>query len=219
MRKITLLLVDDHLLFRDGVAGLLRQRPEFEVIGSTDNGADAIRLARELLPDVILMDVRMPGVDGLEATLKIKAEMPTTQIIMLTMSGEEQDLFEAIKNGAQGYLLKNTSADELYRSIQAVYLGEAPMSGSMAIKILAELRRSGKEKSAAGPGDELLTNRETEVLNQVAQGKTNADIANVLGVSENTIKKQLSNILAKLHLQNRVQAALYARQKTAKPSL
>ncbi len=214
MKPIAVLLADDHLLFREGLAGILRSRPNLHVVGGAADGEEAIKLARELEPDLILMDVRMPKVSGLEATRRIKAEMPNIHIVMLTMSGEDQDLFEAIKSGAQGYLLKNTSSDDLVRLIEGVFAGEAPLSGSMAMKILAEFNRSAADANIDDPKEEALTDRETQVLNRVAEGLSNREIAQALGVSENTVKKQMSHILAKLHVQNRVQAALYAKKKS-----
>jgi DNA-binding NarL/FixJ family response regulator len=212
MNPISILLVDDHALFREGLAGLLRARPNLQVVGTASNGEEALALVRELLPDLVLMDVRMPGVGGIETTRHIKIEMPAVRIVMLTMSEDAQDLFQALKNGAQGYLLKNTKPDELYRFIEGVMEGEAPISGLMAAKMLSEFRPP-EDPAPDECGCEKLTERERDVLQRVANGMTNREIANALSISENTAKKHLRNILAKLHLQNRVQAALYARQQ------
>jgi DNA-binding NarL/FixJ family response regulator len=210
MSPISVLLADDHDLFCEGLTALLRLRPELEVVGRASDGAQAIVMARALLPDVILMDVRMPGVGGLEATRRIKTELPVIRILMLTMSEDDADLFAAIKSGAQGYVLKNTTASELCRYIEGVMAGEAAISGVMAAKMLAELARPS-EVAAGSSAEEVLSEREQEVLHCVAGGLSNRDIAERLVISESTVKKHLRNILAKLHVQNRVQAALLAR--------
>jgi DNA-binding NarL/FixJ family response regulator len=219
MPPISVLLVDDHVLFREGVASLLRGSREVELVGEAGDGAEAVAKARELMPDLILMDIRMPGVDGLAATRQIKQELPYVKIIILTVSEDECDLFEAIKSGAEGYLLKNISAKDLLRMIKGIFAGEAPISGTMASKMLAEFARHAsspnpsRERGREGVGaasPEGLTEREQEILRLVAEGATNREIGRRLGISENTVKKHLRNILDKLHLQNRVQAAIYA---------
>lgn len=215
MKPISVLLVDDHALFREGLAGLLRCRPGFEVAGQAADGAQALSLARELLPDLVLMDVRMAGVDGLDATRQIKAEMPDVRVVMLTMSEDEEDLFQAIKNGAQGYLLKNTQPEDLYRFVEGVFAGEAPISGVMAIKMLGEFTRPPAPQRLDDFPQEQLSEREVQVLHCLADGLTNRQIAEKLVISEHTVKKHLRNILAKLHLQNRVQAALCAQNHRA----
>ena len=213
MKVISVLLVDDHTLFRQGLASVLKDRPNYQVVGHAANGLEAIDLARQLMPDLILMDVHMPVLNGLEATRQIKREMPDVRIVMLTMSEDDQNLFEAIKSGAQGYLLKNTAADELFRFMAGVLEGEASVSGIMAAKMLGEFRKP-KTISSEVTGNEQLTDREREVLSHVAEGLSNREIAANLQVSENTIKKHLRNILAKLQLENRVQAALYAKSRS-----
>ncbi|MBI4789205.1 MAG: response regulator transcription factor [Chloroflexi bacterium] len=210
MKAISVLLVDDHTLFRQGLASVLKECPNYQVVGLAANGQQALELARQLMPDMILMDVQMPVLDGLEATRQIKREMPDVRIVMLTMSENDQDLFEAVKRGAQGYLLKNTPAELLFHFLDGVMEGEAPVSGVMAAKMLGEFRKP-KHASSEATGSEQLTERELQVLRHVAEGLSNREIAAILQVSENTIKKHLRNILAKLHLENRVQAALYAR--------
>ncbi len=220
MRSISTLIVDDHTLFREGLAGLLRNRPPINVIGQAADGEQAVALAHELMPDLVLMDVRMSGMSGLEATRQIKATLPDVRVVMLTMSEDEQDLFEAIKSGAQGYLLKNTSPDDLCRFIEGVMAGEAPISGLMAAKMMGEFARSAAPHSADELPQEQLSERELEVLHCLAEGLTNREIADKLVISEHTVKKHLRNILAKLHLQNRVQAALCAyrqRQNAPRP--
>lgn len=212
MGRISVLLADDHDLFCEGLAELLRLRPELEVVGRARDGAEAIAKARALMPDVILMDVRMPGTGGVEATRRIKMELPDIRILMLTMSEDDADLFAAVKSGAQGYLLKNTTSAELVRYIRGAVEGEAAISGRMAAKMLAELAHPSP--TAAGPAaEDGLSDREKEVLQCVAGGLSNRDIAERLVISESTVKKHLRNILAKLHVQNRVQAALVARER------
>jgi len=207
--KVRVLIVDDHTLFRRGLVSLLSQQENLEVIGEASDGEEALEKAKELMPDVILMDIRMPKINGLEATRRIKAEMPYVKILMLTVSDEEQDLFEAIKSGASGYLLKNLEPEDLIRYLEGVRRGEAPIDPLMASKILQEFKR-GMETPRPPTGPELLTPREREILELVAMGDANKEIARKLGISENTVKNHLRNILEKLHLQNRVQAAMYA---------
>lgn len=204
MEPIRVLLVDDHQLFRRGVASLLSGREDIEVVGEANNGAEAVERARELMPDVILMDIKMPRLDGIAATKQLKTEIPYVRIMMLTVSETDEDLFEAIKAGASGYLLKNVDPDYLIASVQQVQRGEVPIAPTMAAKILREL---------TAPADttvQALTGRERQVLELLAGGLANKEIAFQLKISENTVKNHLRNILEKLHLQNRVQAALYA---------
>ncbi|MBI4787685.1 MAG: response regulator transcription factor [Chloroflexi bacterium] len=218
MKPISVLLVDDHALFREGLAGLLRCRPNIEVVGQAADGGQAVALARELMPDLILMDVRMAGMDGLDATRQIKAEMPDVRVVMLTLSENEADLFEAIKSGAQGYVLKDVLPEELYRFIEGIFVGEAPISGVMANKMLGEFAHPSPAQQLDESNQEQLSERELEVLHCLADGLTNRQIAEKLTISEHTVKRHLRNILAKLHLQNRVQAALCAyKQRGSKP--
>jgi two-component system NarL family response regulator len=204
MEPIRVLLVDDHQLFRRGVASLLSGREDIEVVGEASNGAEAVERARELMPDVILMDIKMPELDGLAATKQLKAEMPYVRIMMLTVSETDEDLFEAIKAGASGYLLKNVDPDYLVACVQQVQRGEVPIAPTMAAKILRELTAPAESTIQA------LTGRERQVLELLPGGLANKEIAFQLKISENTVKNHLRNILEKLHLQNRVQAALYA---------
>lgn len=207
---LRILLVDDHVLFRKGVAALLASRQNIQVVGEASNGLEAIETARELLPDVILMDINMPRCDGLEATRRIKREMPHVKIVMLTVSDDDQHLFDAIKSGAQGYLLKDLEPRQLHELLENISRGEAPLSGVIAAKILKEFSRPVPETEQGGEMIEELTSREAEILQLVAEGKTNREIAAFLVISENTVKIHLRNILEKLHLQNRIQAAVYA---------
>lgn len=207
---LRILLVDDHVLFRKGVAVLLSRRQSMQVVGEAGDGLEAIEIARECLPDVILMDIEMPKCDGLEATRRIKREMPHVKIVILTVSDDDQNLFEAIKSGAQGYLLKDLEPYQLYDLLESISRGEAPLSGLVAAKILKEFTRPN-QSSAQAPGViEELTPREIDILELVVEGKTNKEIAYTLNISENTVKIHLRNILEKLHLQNRIQAAVYA---------
>ena len=210
MNEMRILLVDDHSLFRKGVAALLGQWRDLEVVGEAANGLEAIAKARELVPDVILMDIGMPKCNGLEAVRVIKQELPAVQIIMLTISDDDRNLFNAIKNGADGYLLKSLEPQELYDMLGKIRRGEAPISGVLAGKILHEFRqlKQGAAHAAEPSGD--LTAREIEILELVVQGATNSEIAARLCIAENTVKIHLRNILEKLHLQNRIQAAVYA---------
>lgn len=207
--RIRLMLVDDHALFRKGVASLLAICPDIEVVGEADNGAQAVTRVAELMPDVILMDIQMPGMDGLEATRRIKASHPYVKIVMLTVAEEDRSLFEAIKAGAHGYLLKRMEPEEFLAMLRGISRGEAPISRAMASKILSEFGRRMKEPQPENPAARL-TPREREVLQLLTQGNSNKEIANTLGVSEYTVKNHLKNILAKLHLQNRFQVVAYA---------
>ncbi len=211
MDRIRVLLVDDHTLFRKGLASLLQTQDDIEVVGEASNGKEALEKARELMPDLILMDIYMPKCDGLDATKMIKSEMPYVKIVMLTVSDSDQSLFEAIKCGAQGYLLKNLEPFELFNMIRSVFRGEAPISSPLAARILNEFvsKNSGKNKGSP----ETLTQREKEVLTLIAEGASNKEIAYKLKISENTVKNHLRNIMEKLHLQNRVQLAVFAVKK------
>ena len=210
MEPIRVLLVDDHVLFRQGLASLIGPVRDMEVVGEAGDGREALERTRELMPDLILMDIHMPGWDGLKATQLIKEEMPYVKIVMLTVSDDDEDIFQAIKQGAEGYLLKDIKPEKLFKLIRGVYKGEAPISRLAAARILDEFTRSAQQETrVSSPGDSL-TPREREVLQLVAQGATNKEIASQLFIAENTVKNHLRNILAKLHLQNRVQAAAYA---------
>ena len=209
----TLLLVDDHVLFREGLHSIIERWDDFTVVGEASGGEEAVSKARELLPDLILMDVSMPGIGGLEATKQILQEVLTARVVMVTVSENEDDLFTALKSGAQGYILKNTPSRRLHSLLQGVMKGEAPISGLMATKMLNEF--SKHKPLAVQPTTEIrqLSDREIEILQMVAEGLTNQEIGNRLCISGNTIKKYLRNILAKLHLNNRVQAAVFAVQE------
>jgi DNA-binding NarL/FixJ family response regulator len=205
------LLADDHPLFRDGVAALLQARG-FEVVGEASDGLEALELARQLHPDLVLMDIHMPRLNGLDATRVMSAELTGTRVVMLTVSDDDADLFEAIKSGAQGYVLKNTDTRTFFELLNGAAQGEAPISRRLAGKILNEFARRASEEKKPAQGPEELSEREKEVLRFVAEGLTNRDIGARLSLSENTIKYHLKNILQKLHMRNRAQAVAFALQ-------
>jgi len=209
MTSLRVLLVDDHILFRKGVAAVLASHPDLEVVGEAGNGLEACERARTTVPDVILMDINMPEMTGLEAVKQIKQEMPHVRIIMLTVSDNDHDLFAAIKNGADGYLLKNLEPSQLFEMLECIRRGEAPVTGSLAAKILNEFRQPKSSSHNADVRDGLSP-RETQVLELIVQGATNKEIATALSIAEDTVKIHLRNILEKLHLHNRIQAAVYA---------
>lgn len=212
MEPMRILLVDDYILFRKGLRALLDAQPDFDVAGEAENGQEALEQAQKLMPDLILMDIAMPVCDGLEATRRILAQMPYVKIVILTVAEDDQSLFEAIKSGAYGYLLKKLEPDELFEMLRGVSRGEAPISRYMASKIMREFSQLAQE-SAPKSETQQLTDREREVLQLVAQGLSNKAIADKLVVAENTVKNHLKNILTKLHLENRVQVAVYAAQQ------
>jgi DNA-binding NarL/FixJ family response regulator len=208
---LRVLIVDDHALFRRGLQMVLQQEEDIEVVGEAADGAEAIEQAVELMPDVVLMDVRMPKRSGIEATQQIRDSLPHAKILMLTISDEEQDLYEAIKAGASGYLLKEISIEEVADAIRSVWAGQSRISPSMASKLLSEFaamsKRADERQQVPAP---RLTEREMEVLRLVAQGLNNRDIAGQLFISENTVKNHIRNILEKLHLHSRMEAVVYA---------
>jgi DNA-binding NarL/FixJ family response regulator len=207
---LRVLLVDDHILFRTGVKAVLSSRPDMQVVGEAGAGLEAVELARQTMPDVILMDITMPGCNGLEATRRIKQELPYVNVFILTVSEDDQHLFEAIKSGAQGYLIKDLKAHQLFDALEGVSRGEAAFSGAIAAKILREFDRKAQGADQHPVPTEQLTERETEVLHLVAQGESNQEIARALVIAESTVKNHLRNILSKLHLRNRIEAAVYA---------
>lgn len=204
-----IVLVDDHALFRDGVASLLRAWGH-DVVGQATNGPDAVILADRVDPDLVLMDVRMPGGSGLEATARIRAARPQTAIVMLTVSEDEDDLFAAIKAGAQGYLLKDLEAAQLRTMIDGVGRGEAAITPATAARIIEEFLRRERTAGLPAPDPDRLTGRELDVLRLVTAGRRNKEIAVELGISENTVKFHLKHILEKLHAQSRTEVAARA---------
>jgi DNA-binding NarL/FixJ family response regulator len=208
---IRVLICDDHALFRRGLRMVLEGEPGVEVVGEADDGADAAVQAGDTAPDVVLMDVRMPGMSGIDATRKIAEVVPTAKIIMLTVSDEEEDLYEAIKAGAAGYLLKEISIEEVGHAVRAVWAGQSLISPSMAGKLLTEFttlaRQADTRTTVPTP---TLTDRELEVLRLVAEGISNRAVATKLFISENTVKNHVRNILEKLHLHSRMEAVMFA---------
>ena len=208
---IRVLVVDDHALFRRGLEMVLAQEPDIDVVGEASDGSEAVDKAGDLLPDIVLMDVRMPRRSGIEACRAIKDVAPSARIIMLTISDEEADLYEAVKAGATGYLLKEISIDEVADAIRAVAGGQSLISPSMASKLLTEFAAMAKRGAERPPVPApRLTERELEVLRLVARGMANRDIARELFISENTVKNHVRNILEKLQLHSRMEAVVYA---------
>src|SRR5689334_25108636 len=205
------MVVDDHALFRRGLEMVLGSEEDLELVGEAGDGSDAVNKAQESMPDVILMDVRMPRRSGIEATEQIKDLLPHAKILMLTISDDEADLYDAIKAGASGYLLKEIPIDEVAEAIRSVWQGHSRISPSMAAKLLSEFAAMSKraEERPQLPAPRL-TDREMEVLRLVAQGMNNRDIAKALFISENTVKNHIRNILEKLHLHSRMEAVVYA---------
>jgi two-component system NarL family response regulator len=206
---IRVAVVDDQELFRRGLTMLLSVEEDIEVVGEAGDGVAAAELAGTAVPDVILMDVRMPKRSGIEACASIKEVAPTARIIMLTVSDEEADLYDAVKNGASGYLLKDSSIDEVAQAIRVVADGQSLISPSMAIKLLDEFKQMSRSDRQQVPSPRL-TDRELEVLKLVAQGLNNREIAKRLFISENTVKNHVRNILEKLQLHSRMEAVMYA---------
>lgn len=205
MQPLRILLVDDHALFREGLASLLSYQDDFVVVGEAKDGESALTKARALQPDIVLMDIELPGEDGVTTTRRLTMEMPTVTVVMLTVRDDSQTLFEAIKAGAHGYLVKNVRSRELLEQLRGLARGEAAISRRMATQILEEVR---DQTELFGPEDEL-TAREMDVLELVADRLSNAEIAERLTISEHTVKNHIKSILSKLHLRNRRQAAAY----------
>jgi NarL family two-component system response regulator LiaR len=204
--SIHILIADDHAIVREGLRALIDAKPDMEIAGEAADGIEAVLKTRSLQPDVILLDLVMPRMDGIEAIREIKQENPNARILVITSFAEDERVFPAIKAGALGYLLKDSSPQELLHAIRDVYQGRSSLHPTIALKLIRELSRP----SDLPPTEEPLTEREVEVLRLVAQGLTNQEIAEKLVISERTVGTHVSNILEKLHLANRTQAALYA---------
>ena len=209
--QVTVVVADDHELFRRGLRQVLEDEDDIEVVAEAGDGDQVVELAREHVPDVVVMDVRMPVRSGIEATRRIKEDVPSCKVLMLTISDEEDDLYQAIRSGANGYLLKEISIDEIGNAVRSVNGGQSLISPSMASKLLDEfaamIKKEEEQQQAPAP---RLTPREMEVLQHVAKGMNNREIAKELYISENTVKNHVRNILEKLHLHSRMEAVVYA---------
>jgi DNA-binding NarL/FixJ family response regulator len=205
---LRVMLVDDHDLFRTGLRNLLEEQG-VQIVAEASDGSTALSLVLELAPDVVVMDLNMPGMNGIEATREIARLAPLTRVVVLTISDQDADVLDAILAGACGYLLKDSSIQDLMQGIRAASVGEALISPHIAAKVLQRIRASGVDPDTAARGPEL-SGRETEVLRLIANGKDNAEIAGELHISPKTVKNHISNILMKLQIENRIQAAVYA---------
>jgi DNA-binding NarL/FixJ family response regulator len=201
MNKIRLVIVDDHPVVRDGLRGMLASQPDFEVIGVAENGEGAVQLASSLKPEVMLLDLRMPGMDGVTALGEIKANSPEVNVLVLTTYDSDADILPAIEAGATGYLLKDTSREELYAAIRATARGESVLSPGVAARIIGQMR---------APAEEKLSTRELEVLQLVAEGHSNSEIASRLHISQATVKSHLIHIFDKLGVSDRTAAVTVA---------
>ena len=206
---LRVLLVDDHDLFRTGLRNLLEEQT-VQVVGEAADGAQAIRMVRELAPDVVVMDLNMPGMSGVEATRQVTSLAPLTRVVVLTISDQDEDVMNAILAGACGYLMKDSSIQDLMQGIKAASVGESLISPHIAAKVLQRIRATGTNEADAAMIRAELSDREIEVLKLIANGKDNAQIAADLHISPKTVKNHISNILMKLQIDNRIQAAVYA---------
>lgn len=209
MTPISILIVDDHEVVRNGIRAYLETLPKFNVVGEAASGEEAIKMAGELIPDVVLMDLVMPGMDGIETTREVKKISPRTQIVVLTSYHEDEQIFPALKAGAISYVLKDMKMDKLAEAIQSAIHGEVTLHPLVATRVLRNLRGESSDESFYAE----LTDRELEVLKFIANGLSNSQIAEQLVISTNTVKGHVSNILSKLHLADRTQVAVYAWQK------
>ncbi len=207
---ISVLLIDDHTLFRSGVRSLLQRSPRFVVVGEAADGVDGVKRALQLRPDVILLDLNMPGMSGVETLQLILQDSPRSAVLMLTVSEEAEDLAAALQAGARGYLLKNIDADYLLRAVERATAGESVLSEALAGKLFAHVQRGGGKPAAPASELDKLTPREREILACLARGESNKLIARVLDLAESTVKIHVQNILKKLNLSSRVQAAVFA---------
>ncbi|MBC8162616.1 MAG: response regulator transcription factor [Roseiflexaceae bacterium] len=213
MDKISVLIIDDHRVVRQGLHDFLELQEDIEVVGEAASGEEGVRMARELLPDVALQDLVLPGIDGVEATRQIKMVSPSTRVIVLTSFADGDKVFPAIKAGAISYLLKDVQPDELARAIRAAQRNEAVLHPEVAGKLMQEFNAPRPAENQV----EQLTEREMDVLRLIARGKSNKEIADALIISEKTVKTHVSNILSKLHLADRTQAAIYALRQRLVP--
>jgi len=212
MGRVRILLVDDQAMFREGLRTLLATQPDFEVVGEAANGEEALHLCRTCRPDVALMDLRMPVLDGVAATRRLRALHPAVRVIVLTTFDDDEDIFEGLRAGAVGYLLKDASSAKLFEAVRAAARGESFLQPSVAAKVVAEFARLAEHAPRAEAPVEALSERELGVLRLVAQGASNKEIASALFIAEGTVKNHLTNILSKLGARDRTQAALRARE-------
>lgn len=217
MKKITVLLADDHRVLREGIRSLLEKAPDIEVVGEAGDGGEAVVKAQQLAPDVVLMDITMPGVNGLEATRQIKASRPGTNVLILTMHESNQYISQFLRSGASGYVLKDTAASELVGAIRAVCQGDVFLYPSIARKLLEEYLLKVKRGEEEGSYDGL-TNREREVLKMVAEGRSNKEIADTLSLSVRTVQAHRANLMGKLHMHDRTELVRYAIRKGLIPA-
>ncbi|HVN53448.1 MAG TPA: response regulator transcription factor [Anaerolineaceae bacterium] len=210
---ITILIVDDQVLFREGLRTLLSVQPDFDVVGEASNGEEALRLATQLRPEVVLMDLRMPVLDGVTATQRLRALLPECKVLVLTTFDDDETVFDGLRAGAVGYLLKDVSSEKLFEAIRAAQRGEYFMLPSITAKVMAEFSRLSHMRPAqVEPLVETLSTRETQILRLVATGASNKEIAENLVIAEGTVKNHLTSILGKLNVQDRMQAVLKARE-------
>ncbi|MFW5446884.1 MAG: response regulator [Methylophagaceae bacterium] len=209
MSKTRILLIDDHSLFRSGIKSLLENQQGFEIVGEASDGLEGVKRAKQLKPDIILLDLHMPGTSGLEALQMLTDETPETVVLMLTVSEDAQDLMQALRSGARGYLLKNIEIDFLVDSIRKAIGGESVMSPQMAATLMDAVREPSVEQKAEEPMVKL-TPRESQIIGMLAQGESNKSIARTLDLAESTVKIHVQSILRKLNISSRVQAAVYA---------
>ncbi|HRQ23211.1 MAG TPA: response regulator transcription factor [Anaerolineales bacterium] len=213
MEQVRVLMVDDHSLFREGLAGIIGSQPDMQVVGEASDGLEALVKAQELKPDLILMDVQMPGMDGIEAVRQIRHILPEVVIVMLTVRDDDNKLFEALKNGAQGYLLKDIRSQTLLDMLRGAMHGEAALPPSLAGRVLSEFQRLSTGTAPEKEDDSGLTEREQQVLIEASKGATDKEIAAELNISLNTVKTHIRNILSKLHVSTRREAAKAAKAK------
>lgn len=206
MGTIKIMVVDDQVLFREGLVKLLSSQNDMEVVGAASNGRDALQMAKRTTPDIVLLDLQMPIMNGLETTKLLKQQMPEIKVVILSVSDDSDDVFEALKNGAMGYLVKNMRADTLFQKVRDIARGEVALSPNLASKVIGEFSRLKKEEEKTYGG---LSDREREVLKLVVEGKSNREIAQELFIAESTVKRHLHNMLDKLHAKNRAEVAAY----------
>ncbi len=220
MEKIRVLIVDDHTLFREGLKALLGRRDSIEIVGEAGSGEEGVEKVLEIDPDVVLMDLNMPDISGLEALRRILELRPQTKVLILTVSEDDEDLFGAVRAGAMGYLLKNVEPDRLVSSVHKVARGEATVSAALTDRIFAEFRAMSSEHQSRSRKslEDLLSKREREILIHISQGESNKEIAGYLNIAESTVKIHVQNILKKLNLNSRVQAAVFAIEQDLVPT-